>query len=261
MSLHNSSPSKSSRILEGRKRQEEKDLKCGLCSYSSDKVSNLKRHIAIMHRNGNLNLQCCSTLFSSKSALGRHTLLAHRITHTCSDCGRLFERYTVLRRHMRMNACSRFECKECDFKSSQKIIFERHSRQHVEAQSEAATSLRNSSIPQRLNIVPEYAVSQFEGLCGGTVFCPLLGKRAMQEEQEEFIDLPKIEEVAKEDIMNADNDGKQKHLYKQNSFESLTCSSNDSAEEESNFEPNATSEPKYWLYHKKLRLSNRYQCK
>ncbi|XP_038050490.1 zinc finger protein 3-like [Patiria miniata] len=131
--------------------------RCGECPYATKRRTNLERHRQAMHSRDK-QLECCGSLFSSKSELRRHVRHQHESGYGCLQCGRLFCRKALLKRHMSVhNGVKEFACRICSYASSHKSNLERHERVHDKQKPEHTRSrTKEAAILKAQQVVRDY---------------------------------------------------------------------------------------------------------
>ncbi|CAF0797667.1 unnamed protein product [Adineta steineri] len=106
-------------------------LSCPQCSYTTNRLNNLKRHIQTMHEILSKPIDCCDQLFISKAHFRAHVNTEHRCGYHCDICRRTFCRKALLRRHQSIHSGQKaFICTICSYSTSHKGNLDRHSRIH-----------------------------------------------------------------------------------------------------------------------------------
>jgi hypothetical protein len=106
-------------------------LSCPQCSYVTNRLNNLKRHIQTMHEILSEPIDCCDQLFLSKGHFRAHVNTEHRCGYHCDTCRRTFCRKALLRRHQSIHSGRKaFVCSICPYSTSHKGNLDRHARVH-----------------------------------------------------------------------------------------------------------------------------------
>lgn len=106
-------------------------LSCPQCSYTTNRLNNLKRHIQTMHEILAEPIDCCDQLFISKAHFRAHVNAEHRCGYHCDTCRRTFCRKALLRRHQSIHSGQKaFICSICSYSTSHKGNLDRHARVH-----------------------------------------------------------------------------------------------------------------------------------
>ena len=106
-------------------------LSCSQCSYTTNRLNNLKRHIQTMHEVLSEPIDCCDQLFTSKAHFRAHVNTEHRCGYHCDTCRRTFCRKALLRRHQSIHSGQKaFICRICSYSTSHKGNLDRHARVH-----------------------------------------------------------------------------------------------------------------------------------
>lgn len=106
-------------------------LSCLQCSYTTNRLNNLKRHVQTMHEILSEPIDCCDQLFISKAYFRAHVNTEHRCGYHCDTCRRTFCRKALLRRHQSIHSGQKaFICLICSYSTSHKGNLDRHSRVH-----------------------------------------------------------------------------------------------------------------------------------
>jgi uncharacterized Zn-finger protein len=106
-------------------------LSCPQCSYITNRLNNLKRHIQTMHEILSEPIDCCDQLFISKAHFRAHVNTEHRCGYHCDICQRTFCRKALLRRHQSIHSGQKsFICPICSYSTSHKGNLDRHARVH-----------------------------------------------------------------------------------------------------------------------------------
>ena len=106
-------------------------LLCPQCSYTTNRLNNLKRHIQTMHEILSEPIDCCDQLFISKAHFRAHVNTEHRCGYHCDTCQRTFCRKALLRRHQSIHSGQKaFVCPFCSYSTSHKGNLDRHTRIH-----------------------------------------------------------------------------------------------------------------------------------
>ena len=106
-------------------------LSCSQCSYVTNRLNNLKRHIQTMHGILSEPIDCCDQLFVSKAHFRAHVNTEHRCGYHCDTCRRTFCRKALLRRHQLIHSGQKaFFCSTCTYSTSHKGNLDRHVRIH-----------------------------------------------------------------------------------------------------------------------------------
>jgi hypothetical protein len=106
-------------------------LSCPQCSYTTNRLNNLKRHIQTMHEILSEPIDCCDQLFLSKAHFRTHVSTKHRCGYRCDICRRTFCRKALLRRHQAIHSGQKaFVCSICSYSTSHKGNLDRHARVH-----------------------------------------------------------------------------------------------------------------------------------
>ncbi|CAF0754195.1 unnamed protein product [Rotaria sordida] len=106
-------------------------LSCPQCSYTTNRLNNLKRHIQTMHEILSEPIDCCNQLFTSKAHFRAHVNTEHRCGYHCDTCRRTFCRKALLRRHQSIHSGQKtFFCPICSYSTSHKGNLDRHIRIH-----------------------------------------------------------------------------------------------------------------------------------
>lgn len=106
-------------------------LACPQCSYTTNRLNNLKRHIQTMHEILTEPIDCCHQLFVSKAQFRAHVNAEHRCGYLCDICRRTFCRKALLRRHQSIHSGQKaFVCQICSYSTSHKGNLDRHTRIH-----------------------------------------------------------------------------------------------------------------------------------
>ena len=107
------------------------------CNYSTDRRSNLNRHILAMHEK-KLNRSshyCCGIHFENKAKQRLHAKSVHSQGYKCPirECGKRFQRKTLLDRHMATHDPSlrKHECNTCGYRTANKSNLNRHDEKHA----------------------------------------------------------------------------------------------------------------------------------
>ncbi|KAK2719949.1 hypothetical protein QYM36_005423 [Artemia franciscana] len=106
-------------------------LYCGVCCYSTNRSSNLKRHTNSVHLKDEHVLKCCGKDYTSKTELRLHSLTVHKGLYKCPKCKKTFSQKTILERHLLSHADSGIKCDLCLYSSKNKKEYERHFNQHM----------------------------------------------------------------------------------------------------------------------------------
>lgn len=117
-------------------------LSCTQCSYTTNRLNNLKRHIQTMHEVLSEPIDCCDQLFLSKAHFRTHVNNEHRCGYHCDICRRTFCRKALLKRHQSIHSGEKaFVCSICSYSTSHKGNLDRHARvhRHQNAQKESTT--------------------------------------------------------------------------------------------------------------------------
>ncbi|XP_022093797.1 zinc finger protein 845-like [Acanthaster planci] len=134
--------------------------RCGECSYVTKRRTNLERHRQAMHSRDK-QLECCGSLFNSKSELRRHVRHQHDTGYGCPHCGRVFCRKALLKRHMSVhNGVKEFACRICSYASSHKSNLERHQRIHGKHNPDCKTKSNDSAVLKTRQAVRSYVRDQ-----------------------------------------------------------------------------------------------------
>lgn len=106
-------------------------LSCNQCSYTTNRLNNLKRHIQTMHEVLPEPIDCCDQLFLSKAHFRTHVNTEHRCGYHCDICQRTFCRKALLKRHQSIHSGEKaFVCSICSYSTSHKGNLDRHARVH-----------------------------------------------------------------------------------------------------------------------------------
>ena len=106
-------------------------LSCPQCSYTTNRLNNLKRHVQTMHEILSKPIDCCEQLFTSKAHFRAHVNIEHRCGYHCDICRRTFCRKALLRRHQSIHSGQKaFVCSICSYSTSHKGNLDRHTRIH-----------------------------------------------------------------------------------------------------------------------------------
>ena len=106
-------------------------LSCSQCSYTTNRLNNLKRHVQTMHEILSEPIDCCDQLFISKAHFRAHVNSEHRCGYHCDTCQRTFCRKALLRRHQSIHSGQKaFVCQICSYSTSHKGNLDRHARVH-----------------------------------------------------------------------------------------------------------------------------------
>lgn len=106
-------------------------LVCSECTYTTNRLNNLKRHIQTMHEKLSDPIDCCDQLFTSKAHFRAHVNSEHRCGYHCDVCRRTFCRKALLRRHQSIHSGHKaFVCRICSYSTSHKGNLDRHTRVH-----------------------------------------------------------------------------------------------------------------------------------
>lgn len=106
-------------------------LSCPQCSYTTNRLNNLKRHIQTMHEILSEPIDCCDQLFISKANFRAHVNTEHRCGYHCDTCQRTFCRKALLKRHQSIHSGQKaFFCSLCSYSTSHKGNLDRHTRIH-----------------------------------------------------------------------------------------------------------------------------------
>jgi uncharacterized Zn-finger protein len=106
-------------------------LSCSQCSYITNRLNNLKRHVQTMHEILSEPIDCCDQLFISKAHFRAHVNTEHRCGYHCDTCRRTFCRKALLRRHQAIHSGQKaFICRVCTYSTSHKGNLDRHARVH-----------------------------------------------------------------------------------------------------------------------------------
>jgi uncharacterized Zn-finger protein len=106
-------------------------LSCSQCSYTTNRLNNLKRHIQTMHEILSEPIDCCDQFFVSKAHFRAHVNTEHRCGYHCDTCQRTFCRKALLKRHQSIHSGQKaFVCPICSYSTSHKGNLDRHARVH-----------------------------------------------------------------------------------------------------------------------------------
>ena len=107
------------------------------CHYTTDRRSNLNRHILAMHERKLTRAShfCCGIHFENKAKQRLHAKNVHSHGYNCPlrDCNKKFQRKTLLDRHMATHDPSlrKHECGTCGYKTANKSNLNRHDEKHA----------------------------------------------------------------------------------------------------------------------------------
>ena len=125
---HEETPSTSSSLSNLKIRRR---LSCPQCSYTTNRLNNLKRHVQTMHEVLTEPIDCCEQIFISKAHFRAHVNTEHRCGYHCDTCRRTFCRKALLRRHQSIHSGQKaFVCRICSYSTSHKGNLDRHARVH-----------------------------------------------------------------------------------------------------------------------------------
>lgn len=125
-------------------------VKCDQCAYRSDRSSNLRRHIATLHREQVIS--CCGQIFKSKFEMIDHRTKKHKGALICPHCHQEFNLFASFSRHIKNHdpSSKKFTCEKCNkYTTTSKFNLERHT-------SSCGSKKRRSSV-ETIETLPDYS--------------------------------------------------------------------------------------------------------